>query len=109
MTMSRKLMGKVLETRRVTICELSHIPPNLVVGRCRRTLIASRREDLQVEHPVRCRDASTFDFYPTQPCVLGAPLIRNQVVQMRQACEKRRLAPARVMEALHGKQFPLDG
>ena len=28
-----------------------HIPPNLVVGRCRRTLIASGREDLQVEHP----------------------------------------------------------
>jgi hypothetical protein len=28
---------------------------------------------------------------------------------MRQAREKRRFAPARVMEALHGKQCPLDG
>ena len=60
----------------------SHIPPNLVVGRCRRTLRASRREDLQVEHPVRCRDASTFDFYPTQPCVLGAPLGSVSKVEM---------------------------
>src|SRR6266853_5747396 len=30
-----------------------HTPPNLVVGGCRRTLIASRCEDLQVEHPVQ--------------------------------------------------------
>jgi len=29
-----------------------HIPPNLVVGRLKRILIASRGEDLQVEHPV---------------------------------------------------------
>jgi len=29
-----------------------HIPPDLVVGRLSTTLIASRGEDLQVEHPV---------------------------------------------------------
>jgi hypothetical protein len=31
---------------------ISHIPPNLVVGRLRTILIASRGEDLQIEHPV---------------------------------------------------------
>ena len=59
-----------------------HIPPNLVVGRCWRTLIASRSEDLQVEHPVRCRDATAFHFHPTLPGMLGASLIRHQVVQV---------------------------
>src|SRR5712691_10398218 len=33
----------------------NHIPSHLVVGGCRHTLIASRREDLQVEHPVVSR------------------------------------------------------
>ncbi len=35
----------------------------------------------------------------------GAPLIGNQVVQMRQAGEKRRLTPARMMESLHGEEL----
>ena len=56
---------------------LVHIPPNLVVGRCRRTLIASRREDLQVEHPVRCRDATALHFHPTLARVQGPALIRD--------------------------------
>jgi hypothetical protein len=41
--------------RTALICIVSgfpHIPPDLVVGRLSTTLIASRGEDLQVEHPV---------------------------------------------------------
>jgi hypothetical protein len=44
---------KMLLNRRTVIAvRKRHIPPNLVVGRLRTTLIASRGEDLQVEHPV---------------------------------------------------------
>ena len=38
----------------------------------------------------------------------GAPLIRNQVVQMRQPREKGHLTPTGVMEALHHKQFAVN-
>ena len=61
----------------------AHIPPNLVVRRCRRTLITSRREDLQVEHPVRGRDATALHFHSTLARVQGPALIRDQVVQVR--------------------------
>src|SRR6266702_955186 len=81
---------------------LPHIPPNLVVGRCWRTLIASRSEDLQVEHPVRGRDATTLHFHPTLARVQGPALIRDQVVQVRQAGEKRCLTPTGMVEAFHG-------
>src|SRR6266853_2945964 len=86
-----------------------HIPPNLVVGRCWRTLIASRREDLQVEHPVRGRDATAFHFHPTHARVQGQALIRDQVVQLRQAGEKRRLTPTGMVKAFHGEEFAVDG
>src|SRR5215831_8046722 len=86
----------------------SHIPPNLVVGRCRRTLIASGSEDLQVEHPVRSRDATAFHFHPTLARVQGPALVRDQVVQVCQASEKRRLTPTGMMEALHHEQLPVD-
>ena len=86
-----------------------HIPPNLVVGRCWRTLIASRSEDLQVEHPVRCRNATALHFHPTLARVQGPALIRDQVVQVRQAGEKRRLTPTGMVEAFHGEEFTVDG
>jgi hypothetical protein len=38
--------------------------------------------------------------------MLGAPLIRHQVVQVSPACEKRLLATTRVMKAFHGAQLP---
>jgi transposase len=47
--------------------------------------IAPRNEDLQVKHPVGGRHATAFDFHPTQTRILRPPLIRDQVVQMRQA------------------------
>ena len=78
---------------------ISHTPPNLVVGRCRRTLIASGSEDLQVEHPVGGGQAPAFHFHPTLARVQGPALIRDQVVQVRQAGEKRRLTPTGMVEA----------
>src|SRR5207302_6976966 len=82
-----------LRTQKKLLGKIFHIPPNLVVGRCRRTLIASRREDLQVEHPVRGREAPALYFHPTLARVQGPALVRDQVVQMRQAGEKRRVTP----------------
>ena len=58
---------------------------------------APRREDLQVEEPVSCRDCSSFHFHPTLPDMLGATLVGHQVVQMGQPAQKRLLAPFGVM------------
>jgi hypothetical protein len=52
---------------------------------------AARGEDLQVEHPVCSGYASAFHLYPTLPGMLRAPLIRDQVIQVRQPREKRLL------------------
>ncbi len=87
----------------------SHIPPHFVVGRCWRTRIASRREDVPGEHPVRGRDATPFHFHPTRARVQGPALRRDQVVQVRQAGEQRRLTPTGMMEALHGEECAVDG
>src|SRR4029453_9162659 len=56
-----------------------------------------------------CRDCASFDFHPTLPGMLGATLIRDQVVQMGQPAQKRLLAPFGVMAAFHREQLPLDG
>src|SRR5882724_4456811 len=66
-------------------------------------------EDLDIEEPVACRDSPAFHLHPTLPGMLGPPLIWDQVVQVRQAREKRLLAATWVMKAFHGEQFPLDG
>ena len=70
---------------------------------------ASGGEDLDIEEPVACRYASAFHFHPTLPGMPGATLVGHQVVQMGQPAQKRLLAPCGVMQAFHGKQFPLDG
>jgi hypothetical protein len=41
--------------------------------------------------------------------MLGAPLIRHQVVQVWQACEKRLLASSWVVKPFHHEEFPVDG
>jgi hypothetical protein len=64
---------------------------------------------LEIEAPVACRDSPAFHLHPTRPGMVGAPLIRDQVVQVRQARETRLLAATWVMQAFHGEQFPLDG
>src|SRR6266852_4307173 len=68
----------------------------------------SRGEDLEVEQPVACRDGAAFDFHPTLAGVLGAALIRYEVLQVRQPREKRLWAPCGVMEAFHREPLPLD-
>jgi hypothetical protein len=70
---------------------------------------AAGSEDLEVEAPVSCWDGSSFHFDATVAGMLGPALIRHQVVQMRQPCEKRLLTAAGMMKPLHGKQFPLNG
>ena len=87
----------------------THIPPNLVVGKCRRTLIASGSEDLQVEHPVSGGQAPAFHFDPTLACMQGPALVRDQVVQVRQPREKRLLIAVWMMKRFHHEQLPLDG
>jgi hypothetical protein len=75
---------------------------------CHRSAKPSGGEDLDIEEPVACRDSPAFHFHPTQSGMLGATLIRYQVVQVGQAREKRLLAAPWVMKAFHGAQFPLD-
>ena len=78
-------------------------------GACHRSSKASRGEDLEVEEPVVCRYSSAFDFHPTLAGMLSPTLIGDQVIKVRQPCQKRLLAPFGMMESLHGEPFPLDG
>src|SRR5438309_9679764 len=87
----------------------SHIPPNLVVERFSQSSKASRGENLQVEHPVWCGDASAFHCHATLAGMLSPTLIGDQVIEVRQPCQKRLLAAFGMMEAFHGEQFPLHG
>jgi hypothetical protein len=48
------------------------------VGHC--SSKASRREDLEIEQPVACWDFASFHLHPTLVSMLGATLIRYQVV-----------------------------
>ena len=64
---------------------------------------------MQVEHPVWCGDSPTFDFYPALARVDGSPLIRNQIVQVRQSCQIRRLTPIGMMEVFHHEELAVDG
>ena len=64
---------------------------------------------MQVEHPVLCRDATALHFHPTLARIEGPALIWDQVVQVRQAGEKRRLTPSGMMETLHGEELAVDG
>ena len=68
-----------------------HIPADLVVESVSHSLLSSRREDLQVEEPVSCRDSPAFHFYATLPRMPGPALIGHQVVEMGQPREKRLL------------------
>ena len=77
------------------------------VGHC--SSKASRREDLEIEEPVRGGYSAAFHFHPTLPGMLGATLIRHQVVQVRQPDKKRLLTPLGMMEAFQREQLPLDG
>jgi len=71
------------------------MPPNFVVGRCWRPLRASRREDWQVEHPGRGRDAPACHCHPTRAGGQGPARRREQGGQVRQAGANRRWPPPR--------------
>ena len=89
-------------------CGFFHIPPNYVVERVICSSKAARGKDLQVEHPVWGGYAPAFHLYPALPGMLSAPLIWDQVIQVRQPREKRLLTSPRVMKPFHGEQFPFD-
>src|SRR5262249_2441102 len=78
-------------------------------GVCHRSAKASRRENLEIEQPVACRDGASFDFHPTLPGMLGTLLIGHEVVQMCQPSEKHLLAPFGMMKAFQREQLPLNG
>src|SRR5262245_45174030 len=66
-------------------------------------------EDLDIEEPVACRYASAFHFHPILAGMPSPTLIRDQVVQVGEPCEKRLLTAPGMMEALHRKELPLEG
>src|SRR6266478_705126 len=76
---------------------------------------AGRKSTVERQHgrrpstPFRCRDATALHVHSTLARVQGPALIRDEVVQVRQAGEKRRLTPTGVMASLHGEQLPVDG
>src|SRR5215470_3038075 len=78
-----------------------HIPPNYVVRGIPHSAKPSGGEDLEVEEPVTCRYLPAFHLHPTLPGMLSSTLIGYQVIEVRQPCQKRLLAPFRMMEALH--------
>src|SRR4029434_3240768 len=79
----------------------SYIPSDLVLERCSYALQPSGGEDLEVEEPVSCWDFSSFDFHPTLTSVLGASLVRHEVIEMGQPSQKGLWAPLGVMKAFH--------
>src|SRR5438132_9460080 len=76
-------------------------------GVCPHSSKAARGEDLQVEHPVWCRYSRACHFHAALAGMLSSTLIGDEVIEVRQSCQKRLLAPFGMMEALHGEQFPL--
>ena len=85
------------------------MPPNFVVGRCWRPLRASRREDWQIEHPGRGRDAPACHCHPTRAGGQGPARRREQGGQVRQAGANRRWPPPGLGPALHGAAWAVDG
>ena len=56
-----------------------------------------------LEEPVVCRYASAFPFHPTLAGMLGATLLRNEVVYVGQPLQICLLTATGMMEALHPK------
>jgi hypothetical protein len=63
---------------------------------------------LEIEQPIACRNFPSFHSHATLAGMLGATMVRDQVVQVCQPGKKRLSAPFRMMEALHRVQLPLD-
>jgi hypothetical protein len=63
---------------------------------------------LEIEEPIACGERASFHLHPTLPGMLGASLVRHQVVQMGAPLQTRLLAALGRMEALHHEQLPVD-
>jgi hypothetical protein len=86
------------QTRHRSHSDFPHSPGFSGKG-CRRSAKASRRENLEVEAPVTCRDGASFDVHATWASMLGPTLIRDQVIHVCEPCEKRQLAAPGMVEA----------
>jgi hypothetical protein len=62
-----------------------------------------------MEEPVCGGDASACHCHTAWAGMLGAPLIRDEVLQGREPWEKRLLAPWRMLHPLHRQPLPLAG
>ena len=62
-----------------------------------------------MKKPVCCGYAAAFHFRAALPGMLSPTLIRDEVLERGQPCEKRLLTTTRVMKPFHGKEFPLYG
>lgn len=76
---------------------------------CSRSAQASRGEDGALEPPVACGDCATLHCHPPWASRLGATLLREQVVELREAGEKRLLAAWRMVAAWQHARLPLAG
>jgi hypothetical protein len=63
---------------------------------------------LEIEEPGGRWYTPAFHLRATLPSMLGTPLIGDQVIEVRQPCKKRLLAPLGMMESFYGEQFPLN-
>jgi hypothetical protein len=50
-----------------------------------------------------------IDQISTLACIQGPALVGDQVVEVREPGEKRRLTPSGMMEAFHGEKLAVDG
>src|SRR5205823_11846918 len=57
-------------------------------------------------HPVWGGYSSVFDFHTALPPMLGATLIRDEVIQMGQPCQKRLLTSAWIMVTVDRRIAP---
>ena len=88
--------------------KIFHIPPNYVGEDATAHRKPPEVRNLQIEEPVVCRQSPSFHFHPTLTRMLGATLIRHQVVEVCQPREKRLLPSPWMIETFHREQLPLD-
>ena len=79
-----------------------------MVERFSHSLITSRGEDVQVEHPGLSRYASAFPCDPPLAPLLGPALRGDQGVERSEPDAQRCLPPLRMLAPLHGKALPCE-
>src|SRR6266581_2756176 len=76
---------------------------------CPRSAKASGGENLQMEEPVGGGYSSAFHLHATLTRMLGAPLIRDEVVQVRKPRERRLLAATGMVKPFHHEELAVYG